>query len=124
IPKCTPRLPAEKPTPDLETLKWTPGSLMSGRWKCGPFGWLPLPPPVFTISDFSPNWIAEAWRVSQYPYSELVRRAVCWFCRDRDKAFDFCPLRCACLWRSECADICLAAIAGTYTSADMARASA
>jgi hypothetical protein len=40
---------------------------------------------------------------------------------DCDEAFDLCPLCCDCVWRSESADTCLAAIAGTYASADMAR---
>ena len=41
-------------------------------------------------------------------------------CGDCDEAFDFCSLCCFCVWWSERADACLAAIAGTYASADMA----
>ncbi len=41
-------------------------------------------------------------------------------CEDCDEAFAFCSLCCVCVWRSERAEACLAAIAGTYASADMA----
>ena len=38
----------------------------------------------------------------------------------RDEAFDLCSLDCVCMWRSERANECLAAVAGTHASADMA----
>jgi hypothetical protein len=44
--------------------------------------------------------------------------------KDCDEAFDLYSLGCVCVWRSERADARLAAIAGTYASADMAGGSA
>ena len=41
-----------------------------------------------------------------------------------DEAFDLCSLCCVCVWRSARAADYLAAIAGTYASADMAGAGA
>ena len=43
---------------------------------------------------------------------------------DCHEAFDLCSLCCVCVWRSERAEACMAAIARTYASADMAGESA
>src|SRR5258707_15270553 len=49
-----------------------------------------------------------------------VRLAVFCLCEDCDEAFALCSLSSVCVWRAECADTCLAAIAGTYASRDLA----
>jgi len=43
---------------------------------------------------------------------------------DCDEAFDLCSLCCVCVWQSERAEACVAAIAGTFASADLAGESA
>lgn len=39
---------------------------------------------------------------------------------DCDEAFALCSLYCLCVWQSEHAEACLAAIVGTYAAIDMA----
>lgn len=42
-------------------------------------------------------------------------------CLHCDETFDFCFLFCVCHRRFECADVCVATVAWTYASADMAK---
>ena len=71
----------------------------------------------------SPAILAVRWQPGglSAPFLNDSPIVVSWSYSDCDEAFNCRSLRCIPLWWSECADIRVAAIAGTHPSADMAR---
>jgi hypothetical protein len=72
----------------------------------------------------STSTMAGRWELIGYPPVVQKHDDACFAVRICDEACAFCSLCFVCVWRSERAEACMAAIARTYASAYMAGESA